>query len=337
MSSIILFLSCNKSGVITSFQPLPSGDIYFSKFKPTTIGFETYIISPDGSNRILITELGIITATPYSNKMTIGKVDSLFFYNKLYVMNIDGTNLVEIPRNNYYPVYFILSPDANKVLFTTDAGNYLCVANSDGSNLIQISSSLSGFEGTPKFSPDSKRIAFLEFIPSVMTFLSVVNTDGTNLVRIKDSVYNYSQSTLNWSPDGNKIAFCTDSAATGKSSIYVINIDGTGYTKLSKTNQRDKDPEWSPDGTKIVFTTYESSGVTDIALMNSDGSGNKNLTNTPNVHEVFPHWSPDGSKVIFASHYGGNSSLSVFDINTEVSINIADSIASSFAFWNFSN
>ena len=333
----LLFHSCKHSGVITNVQVLPSGEIYFSEFKDTTFGFETYSISSDGSNRNLVTELGVITSIPYCNKMTIGKVDSFFFYNKLYVMNTNTTNLVEIPRSNYYPVCFILSPDASKVLFTTDAGNYLCVANSDGSNLIQLSSGISGSESSPKFSPDSKKIAFLELIPSVMTCLSIVNTDGTNLVRIKDSVYNYSQSTLNWSPDGNKIAFCTDSAATGRSSIYVINIDGTGYTNLSKSSHIDIDPEWSPDGTQIIFTTNESSGVTDIVLMNSDGSGKKNLTNTPNVHEVFPHWSPDGTNVIFASHYGGNSSLTVFDINTEVSINIADSIASSFAFWNYSN
>jgi len=301
---IVLVYSCNNSGNIINSQLSSSGEIYFTKFKDTTIGFETYSISSDGSNRNLVTELGIITSIPYHDKMTIGKIDGLFFLSKLYVMNTNGTNAVEILRNNYFPVYFILSPDASKVLFTTDAGNYLCVVNSDCSNLLQISSHISGNETTPKFSPDSKRIAFLESVPYDQRYLSIINTDGTNIVRLKDSVFSYHQSTLCWSPDGNKITFCNDSSATGKSSIYVIIVDGSGYTNLSKSNHIDTDPEWSPDGTKIVFTTNESSGITDIALMNSDGTEKKNLTNTSNAYEVFPHWSPDGTKIIYASHFG---------------------------------
>lgn len=332
---IALVYSCNNSGNIINSQLSSSGEIYFTKFKDTTIGFETYSISSDGSNRNLVTELGIITSIPYHDKMTIGKIDSLFFLSKLYVMNTNGTNAVEIPRNNYFPVYFILSPDASKVLFTTDAGNYLCIVNSDGSNLLQISSHISGNETTPKFSPDSKRIAFLESVPNVQRYLSIINTDGTNLLRIKDSIIIMHHSSLSWSPDGSEIAFSNYSLS--KSSIYVINTDGTGYFNLSKSNHVDIDPEWSPDGTKVVFVSYEPSGLTDISFISSDGSGKKNLTNTSNVHEVFPHWSPDGTKIIYASHYGGKSALTITDINTGNSICLADTTASSFAFWNFSD
>ena len=50
----------------------------------------------------------------------------------------------------------MLSPTADKVLFSTVAGHYLYIANADGTNLFMLAASSSVY--VPKFSPDGKYI-----------------------------------------------------------------------------------------------------------------------------------------------------------------------------------
>jgi Tol biopolymer transport system component len=84
-------------------------------------------------------------------------------------------------------------------------------------------------------------------------------------------------------------------ATTG--SIYVMNADGSGVTKLTGTGTGDE-PAWSPDGTEIDFTRNVGN-ATGIWVMHADGSQAKPIRDDPSMVDQWPVWSPDGRQIAF--------------------------------------
>ena len=109
------------------------------------------------------------------------------------------------------------------------------------------------------------------------------------------------------SEENTKIVF-TDYADRSEGSIYVMNADGSGQTRLTSSGDANRStdyrPDWSPDGTKIAFTSYRD-GNFEIYVMNADGSGQTNISNNP-AYDFDPSWSPDGTKIAFTSYRDDN-------------------------------
>jgi TolB protein len=86
----------------------------------------------------------------------------------------------------------------------------------------------------------------------------------------------------------------------GKTAIYTVNADGSGFHALSAAGGFSGEPAWSPDGKSIAFTSSRSGeGSLSIYLMHADGSGAKRLGFDPgNAHD--PAWSPNGRQIAFA-------------------------------------
>jgi Tol biopolymer transport system component len=85
-----------------------------------------------------------------------------------------------------------------------------------------------------------------------------------------------------------------------RSSLFLINVDGTGLTPLATLPGGDFDPAWSPDGTQIAFTTLRDNNIPHLYLYNlADGSVQR-LSRQVN-RERQPAWSPDGTKIIYQS------------------------------------
>lgn len=106
----------------------------------------------------------------------------------------------------------------------------------------------------------------------------MINIDGTGATLVTDHRYDELGGTLYensndfepaWSPDGKKIAFSSN--RDGALEIYVVNVDGTGRTRLTDNTEAASHPAWSPDGAKIVFASG-SQLQSHIILMNPDGS-----------------------------------------------------------------
>ena len=76
----------------------------------------------------------------------------------------------------------------------------------------------------------------------------------------------------------------------GNYEIFVMNVDGSGLTRLTNNPYTDCCPSWSPDGRRIAFDSYRG-GQEDIYTINADGTGLMNLTNNPSW-DADPSWSP---------------------------------------------
>jgi Periplasmic component of the Tol biopolymer transport system len=89
-----------------------------------------------------------------------------------------------------------------------------------------------------------------------------------------------------WSPDGRRIAF--QSKRDGNLEIYVINLDGTGLSRLTDHPAADGRPAWSPDGQWIAFES-DRDGKLDIYIMRADGSDVRRITSNAGKNG-WPSW-----------------------------------------------
>ncbi len=110
-----------------------------------------------------------------------------------------------------------------------------------------------------------------------------------------------------WSPDGLQLAFISPCRARGDfydtaypdSSLYIMNVDGTGLTKLTTGPESNFDPAWSPDGGRIVFTSLRD-GYKQIYLLDVNSLVETRLTNTPaEIESSEPAWSPLGNQITY--------------------------------------
>ena len=98
--------------------------------------------------------------------------------------------------------------------------------------------------------------------------------------------------------------------------ISVINVDGTGRTRLIDDEGQGwtyMSPAWSPDGSKIAFGSSRDGGW-DIYVINADGSGLRRLTNH-GARDDSPAWSPDGTKIAFTSARDGDFEIHVMNVD----------------------
>jgi len=145
----------------------------------------------------------------------------------------------------------------------------------------------------------------------------LMDAEGTILRRITDLQDGACQP--DWSPDGERLVFV--SPCPGKqdfyrgSSLFIINIDGSGLIPLDTTPGGDFEPAWSPDGTQILFTTLRD-GQEHLYLYNLAKNTVVSLSR-PSAYDRQGSWSPDGAMIAFISTRNGASQVWTMKANGE--------------------
>jgi Tol biopolymer transport system component len=114
-------------------------------------------------------------------------------------------------------------------------------------------------DGTPQFSPDSKRIVFTSDRSGYLEIWAA-NSDGSNVTQLTTLV-GARNSSPRWAPDGQKIVF--DSLASGNNDIWMVSAEGGSPKQLTMEPSNDARPSWSRDGRWIYFRSNRS-GATQI-------------------------------------------------------------------------
>jgi len=133
---------------------------------------------------------------------------------------------------------------------------------------------------------------------------------------------------------GTKIAFNSFISPD----IYVINVDGSGLTRLTDDPANEARPDWSPDGRKIAFNSNRDAAPgnpADIYVMNADGSGEPvRLTAAPGA-DIGPDWSPNGQRITFESNRDGDREIYVMNADGTDQVQLtSNDVIDAFPSWS---
>lgn len=181
--------------------------------------------------------------------------------------------------------------------------------NSDGTDQkpIGLPSSLWAFDLS--FSADGQLVAFIgwdaESDISLGTQIYTINIDGSNLQEVTAPEEGRQIWSLEWSPDGTRIAFVSldmDASGDQHNFLYTINPDGSSEQRLTDDEEAATYATWSPDGQQIAYTTNrdcDGGAVRCIWIVDADGSNAEMLLQENGGFIRNPEWSPDGSEIAY--------------------------------------
>jgi TolB protein len=213
----------------------------------------------------------------------------------IFSAQADGANPKRLTTNPKYDAEPIISPDGSQIVFGSQRhGDFdIYIMQADGSNLRRLTDRV-GYDGGPWFSPDGTKIVWRawhpdtdadkamwcewmthDYIAAVPLNLWVMNADGSDKKRLtQNGATNWAPS---WHPDGQRIVFSSNMDDWREQrqtygpnfELYLINLDGTGLTRLTFNAVFDSFPMFSHDGAKLVFASNrdpDKPRATDIYL-----------------------------------------------------------------------
>jgi len=238
-----------------------------------------FIIRPDGSElQKIASEEWHASWSPDGKKIILIKnfyinADFINGSHEIALLDVETQNITRITFNKIKENKPNFSPDGKKILFEADG---IHVMNSDGTELIKIVDSA----GSPKWSPDSKKIAYYTFEDLIEIW--IINTDGTNKKKIFIDYKYLIGGRYRWTADSNYLLLNNRSDIITK-----VNIDNTSDIKYIYDPVAPLNPEYSPDGNYITFISNRDGGDYDLFVARSNGSDLHRLVYDTNPQTPF--------------------------------------------------
>jgi Tol biopolymer transport system component len=275
--------------------PGVNGRIAFTAHLSRAEGWQLYSMRADGSDRMQLTHIpgsSDFSFTPdwSPNGGRIVFMSSVTGHLQLYLVRANGSHmhrvLADRGRDDLFPTW---SPDGDLIVFsrvspaTGMAGVWS--VRPDGSHLHRITDAQTDHVGAT-FTPDGSSILFDRSGDGIIAAIWRMDADGSNLQRL--TPVGLRAGLLDVSPDGSTVVFSDNQNGRLPSSIWVMNIDGSGLTQLTDAEccYHDVRPTFSPDGTRILFTTdrnYPRECCVELWSMHLDGSHMLELTSNLTV------------------------------------------------------
>lgn len=209
-------------------------------------GESNMTVSPDGEQIAFVLRGDVyVTSTKYK---TTKRITNTPYQERSIAFSPDGRKLVyDSDRDGQWRIYMaeIANKDEKTFPYATQITETLLYAPADGKAAQQ-----------PAFSPDGKKVAFLED----RTELKVIDLATKKINTALEGKYNYSYSDgdvdFEWSPDSRW--FLTSYIGEGgwnNSDIALVSVDGTTVVDLTESGYTDYSPQWVLGGKALTYNT----------------------------------------------------------------------------------
>lgn len=147
--------------------------------------------------------------------------------------------------------------------------------------------------GTPVVSPNGRFAVVSMTEPSyeeegTVSDLWLVDISGKNAAR-RLTASKESESGVDWSPDGRRIAFSTKRGEDEENQIYVLNMEGPGEAeRITDIATGAGTPRWSPDGMRIAFESRVYPGAADNEANAAEKKAREERKFNVSAYEMFP-------------------------------------------------
>jgi TolB protein len=179
----------------------------------------------------------------------------------------------------------------------------LALMDQDGAN-VRLLSQGRELVLTPRFSPTSQEIAYLQYTgEQPRVFLMNLETGQ------RDLLGNFPGMSFapRFSPDGRRVIMSIGEG--GASTIVEMDLRSRNTRRLTQTSAIDTGPCYSPDGRQIVFES-DRDGSQQLYVMGADGSGQRRISNGDGRYST-PVWSPRGDLIAFTKQMSGSFLIGV--------------------------
>lgn len=203
---------------------------------------------------------------------------------------------------------FAVSPDGGTIVYTSPEDGKLYAVAVGGGKARRLTEGEGG-HGSPQFSPDGRRVAFIADRGEA-TDIAVVGIGGDDWPQ---RISRGEGVTIDpqWSPDGTKIAyveFGQSSYPWHDTKILVADLtSGAIETLVDWPDISTLAPRWSPDGATIAFTA-DRSGWANLWALDAAGGEARQLVDDQWEHAE-PTWAPDGRSIVYTRNVDGSVHL----------------------------
>ncbi|GJQ60886.1 MAG: hypothetical protein D8M57_18520 [Candidatus Scalindua sp. AMX11] len=263
-------------------KTLIKGSIVFSSF--ASGNWEIWSVKPDG------TDLKQLTNTPreeHSPAVSPDGKEIVYLDNKrsLQIMNLDGSQVREIPLPNGIYAQPAWSPDGNEIAFVkftvvpTDESE-IWILKREGRDWgeperVSIHPPMRLY---PSFSPDGSQLVYAELrkdrLLGVIEEIGILDRGGNCFKKITEDLSDSFDPV--WSPLGDKIVYTSNKK--GNYDIWVMTLNDQKDTQLTTDASYDGEPTWSSDGNEIAFVSTRS-GNKEIWVVSVDRGRLQQVTN----------------------------------------------------------